>query len=451
MSKGKSITLLTIISVILTVVLTMTFLRFEIGVKDYNSAVGAIELDYDMNGGVYYNLSLNQSDEDQQVSEEQTKQVAKEIGERLEVLGYTTYMVKAVKNTDKDVQDFDIRIEVKKTENSDSDIFAATAYGELKFYGGTTVNPTTRILEDIKVVEDSAYYGATGDGGYALTVKFTEQGKDQLLDLIDGSTYYLKITCGVDSTGEEVVLFNSNESNPFDATPLQNDAREIALYSNLEQSARQMALLFKYAGLDYRYDISNDGAGIPITSAFGEDLALKSMVAIITFIVITLALMIIVYKGLGIMSALSTLIFILAETWLLIGVPGIIVNLGSIIGIIGATIVCVFAMLSLLQKIKDSFENTQKTVKASINKGFREALLPTINMHVVVGIASLLLFIFASGMVKSFAITFGIGVVVSLISSLVFTRMFNALILPLVNNKEKFFKIKRTEIVSEEV
>ena len=451
MSKRKSITLLTIISVILAIVLTMTFLRFEIGVKDYNSAVGAIELDYDMTGGVYYNLSLNQSEEDQQVSEEQTKKVAREIGQRLEVLGYTTYMVKAVKNTDKDVQDFDIRVEIKNTASADSDVFAAIAYGELKFYGGTEVNPTTRILEDVKVVEDASYVGAVGEGTYALSIKFTEEGKNQLLSIIDGSVYFLKITCGVNTDGEEITLFNSSEQEPFDTTMFQNGNREIGLYSSTEQSAKQMAMLFKYGGIDYRYDIANEGKGIQITSAFDEGLALKSMVAIITFVVILLALMIVMYKGLGIMSVLSTLIFILAETWLLIGVPGIIVNLGSIIGIIGATIVCVFAMLSLLQKIKDSFVNTQKTVKASIAKGFNEALLPTINMHVVVGIVSLLLFIFASGLVKSFAITFGIGVVVSLISSLVFTRMFNALIFPLVSNKEKFFNINKSEIVSEEV
>ena len=210
-------------------------------------------------------------------------------------------------------------------------------------------------------------------------------------------------------------------------------------------------MLFKYGGIDYRYDIANEGRGIQITSAFGEDLALKSMVAIITFVVVVLALMLIVYKGLGVMSALSTLIFILAETWLLIGVPGIIVNLGSIIGIISATIVCVFSMIALMQKIKEGFVNTQKTVKASINKGFREALLPTVNMHVVVGLVGLLLFIFASGLVKSFSITFGIGIIVSLISNLVFTRMFNALILPLVKNKERFFRVKRAQQVGEEV
>jgi preprotein translocase subunit SecD len=55
----------------------------------------------------------------------------------------------------------------------------------------------------------------------------------------------------------------------------------------------------------------------------------------------------------------------------------------------------------------------------------------------------LTLFIFAKGFVKAFAITCGIGIVVSLLSCLVFTRMFNSLVLPLVKDKEKFLGFEK--------
>ena len=204
--------------------------------------------------------------------------------------------------------------------------------------------------------------------------------------------------------------------------------------------------MLKYEGITFRYERANDGQGIKINSLFGEDIDLKSMIAIIVIVVIIIALLLIAYRGLGIMSALSFLLFILAETWLLIGVPGIIVNLGSVLGIISATLVCLYALIYLLQKVKDDFAESEKTAKAAIKKGFMDALLPTINMHVVVGVLALLLFIFAKGLVQSFAITFGIGIVVSLISSLVFTRMFNALIFPLPKDKESFLRFKRKAV-----
>jgi preprotein translocase subunit SecD len=62
------------------------------------------------------------------------------------------------------------------------------------------------------------------------------------------------------------------------------------------------------------------------------------------------------------------------------------------------------------------------------------------------------LFAFADGLIKNFAITFGIGAVVSVISVLLFTRMFTTIILPIVNKKEKFIGFKRqAKLVAEEV
>ena len=48
MKKGKAITLLSVVCALLAVLLAMTFVRFSVGVKDYNSIIGAIELGYDM-------------------------------------------------------------------------------------------------------------------------------------------------------------------------------------------------------------------------------------------------------------------------------------------------------------------------------------------------------------------------------------------------------------------
>jgi preprotein translocase subunit SecD len=85
----------------------------------------------------------------------------------------------------------------------------------------------------------------------------------------------------------------------------------------------------------------------------------------------------------------------------------------------------------------------QKTVKASINKGFKEAVKPTIVLNVVAGIVALALLAFTQGLIQSFAITFGIGAVLSIISGLAFTRMFSSLIMPLVKDKEKFIGVAK--------
>ena len=445
MSKGKSITLLTIISVLMAFLLVMTFLRFPIGVKDYNSPIGAVELDYDIAGGVSYTLALNENNEEE-VGEQEVESVVEEIRLRLEALGYNTHMVKALMNTDPYVKDYEIRVEIKDSGSTDEDMKAVTAYGELKFYGGAE-EATTEILEDIVVIEDSQYLGQ-GEEGYILSLVFTQRGVDALLAAIsDSETYYFRISCGLDENNEDIDLFNGT----IDKTFFDKGNRALSMNTSSEAMARRMALQFREGGISYRYDILNDGAGIKIETAYVKNLANKCLAAILTITIIAIALLIVSYRGLGVIASLAFLLFALAMPWLLISIPGVVLNLGSIIGIIVAMLISLYASFNLLQNIKDEYANSEKTVKASVKKGFRDSLVPTINIHVVSGIIALLLFIFAKGMVQGFAITCGIGIVVSAISTLVFTRMFNSVILPIPADKEKFLRFKKVASANEEV
>lgn len=439
MSKGKSITLLTIVSVLMAIIMVMTFVRFPIGIKEYNSALGAIELDYDVQGGVAYTLSLA-SDNEEEVDD--VENVIDTLKQRIEALGYSTYSIKAVKSTDAAVLDHDIRIELKETATVNDDIQAVAAFGEVKFFGGSEDNPTTEILADMEVVDDSEYLGMQAENNHVISIVFNSDAKDALIEAINAveGSYYLKITCGETATGEENVLFKSTiTADVFDGNMLGISG------IGTEEAAQRMALQVRSGGLAYKYEISD---GVSVTSPYGEDVALKCAVAIMSLVLVVMILLIVAYRGLGLIASLATLLFILFETWLMIGVPGIVMSMGGIVGIIAATVLTSVCLVVLSQRVKDEYANSEKTVKAAISKGFRQALLPTINVHVVAGIVAILLLIFTHGVVRNFAVTFGIGVIVSLISTLVFTRMFTSLIMPLVNNKEKFLRFKRAEKVA---
>lgn len=441
MSKGKSITLLSIISVIMAVFLALAFIRFPIGVKDYNSLLGAIKLDYDMAGGVAYTLTIH---EDNEKEVKNVDSVIDSIESRLDALGYTTYVVKPIENANKaeadknnDIKtDKQIRIEIADSAEVDSAISAVVAYGDLKFYGGTSENPTTSIMEDIQFIKDASYYGQT-ENGHILTFELSEEGRTAILnEIADSSAYYLKMTCGVDEHGDEIALINSQ----FDKSILDNNNHVLSLSVSSAESAKQMALLMTEGGIDYRYEISES---VAITSPYGQDIGLKSVIAIVALVVVAIALIVLAYKGLSVMLSLAILAFILIEGWMLIAIPGVVVSMGSVAGIIASIIICILSLVVLAQRVKDEFATTEKTAKASITKGFNKAILPTVNLHVVSGMIVLTLFIFAKGFVKAFAITCGIGIVVSLLSCLVFTRMFNSLVLPLVKDKEKFLGFEK--------
>ncbi|MBE5734195.1 MAG: hypothetical protein E7347_03990 [Clostridiales bacterium] len=442
MSKGKSITLLSIISVIVAFVLVMTFIRFPIGIKNYNSLLGAVELDYDLAGGTAYTLTL--SDDNQKEVGDNIDSVIDTLEYRLKELGYSAFSVKALKSMDEGSVDYDIRIETKTTQSLASDISVVAAYGELEFFGGAEKDSLTEILTDVKVVQSAKYKGEVTTGSYGIDIEFTKEGYDALVKAIgDNESYNLKITLGEKADGTENVLFDN------DVAKLSEwfTKRVMHLYSPEETGARQMALQMNSGGLAYKYDVDN---GVNVSSPYGEDIATKCAVAIITVAVVLMALMVIVYKGFGITVALASLLSILAQGWLLIGVPNIVLNMGGVVGVIMATVVNALAMVILAERVREEFVTTQKTAKAAVNKGFKSALVPVINLCVVSIVFALALFAFTSGVIKGFAITFGIGCAVALISSLVFTRMYNALITPLVKDKEKFLGFKRQANVSVE-
>ena len=433
MGKGKSITLLTIISVLMAFVLVMSFARFPVGeVKNYNSLLGAIELDYDLEGGAAYTLTLAKDNEEEV---DDINSVIKTLEYRLSALGYSVYSVKAVKSNDVEVTDHDIRIEAKYTETLAQDIAVVAAHGEVKFYGGESANPTTEILTDGQVVANAVYAGEYVNGSttsYGVLIQFTDYGYNELVKLIDAaeSSYYLEIKLG------DTVLLSG--SSAITTEFFYN--KSISVTSSSEAGAKQMALQMANGGLAYKYDV--DGGEV-VTSPYGVGVETKCAVAVITLAVVLMVLLMIAYKGMGLVTALSSLLFIMIEGWLLIGVPGIVLSMGGVVGIMAATVLNAISMVILSKRVKEEYVGTQKTVKAAISKGFKQALIPTISINVIAGIFALLLFAFTSGIVKCFAITFGIGAAVSILCSLVFTRMFYVLITPLAKDKEKFFGFKR--------
>ncbi len=436
MSRKKSITLLSIIGTLVAILIVLTFVAFPVGaVKNYNSALGAIELDYDIEGGMAYTLELS-DDNEEEVTD--INQVVKTFEYRLSSLGYSVYSVKAIKSTDPAVLDYDIRIETKNTDSISSDISAVMAYGEVAFYGGTSANPTEQIMEDIKVIKSAKYEGVYGDSDgvvYQMSIAFTDEAYEFMKDAIttaegESNSYYLEVKLG------ETVLISG--SSAITTGSFVN--RSLYMSMGDEASVKQMVLQVSSGGLKYEYEIASTEK---ISSPYGENVGAKCAIGIGVLLVILLVALVLIYKGFGIVSAISTLLFMLIEIWMLIAVPGIVLSLGGVLGIAVALLISVYSMIVTASRIKEEYSHSEKTVKAAINKGFKQSLIPVLGINLVAGFVAIVLLAFTTGTVNCFAITLGIGAVISAIASLVFTRLFTALILPLIDNKENFLDMKK--------
>lgn len=440
MKKGKSITLLSIICLVMAFLIAMTFVRFSVGVKEYNGVIGAIEQDYDIAGGTAYTLTLAK-DNIEEIDD--IDEVLKTLRKRMDALGYQTYSVKAAKSTDEAVKDYEIRIEAKASTNKygepdtsslASDVAVVAAYGELKFYGGSSSNPTDEILTDGAVIKNAKYTGpATGTDTtyYQVTVEFTDYAFKEIMDKINAGTFYFKMTLG------DTTLMSGTDA--LSDTYFQN--KSLGIYVGSEAGAKQAALQISSGGLAYKYEVSD---GVTVSAPYGEKTAFICAVAIAAVAILVIVAFFVIGKGYGLVAGLTLVLFLIVETLMLIAVPGVRLSLGGVFGIILSTVLAADGLMITYRRIVEEYKSG-KMVKTAVKNGFRRSVMPILGGSVACGVVALLLFFLASGTLRGFAVTFGIGAVVSFISNMLFARMFASLILPLSNYGEKFLNLKRED------
>jgi preprotein translocase subunit SecD len=143
----------------------------------------------------------------------------------------------------------------------------------------------------------------------------------------------------------------------------------------------------------------------------------------IGFVLIVL-FMLVYYRTSGLIAnvVLTTNVFFLlafmaglGATLSLPGIAGIILTMG----------LAVDSSVIIYERIRDEIRSG-KTTKAAIESGYARASIPIIDSNITNMIAAGVLYYFGSGPIKGFAITLGVGILISLFTSLVVGRiMFN--------------------------
>jgi preprotein translocase subunit SecD len=117
-------------------------------------------------------------------------------------------------------------------------------------------------------------------------------------------------------------------------------------------------------------------------------------------------------------AMLLNLLFLLAvlaglhATLTLPGIAGIILTMGM----------SVDSNVLIFERIREEMK-TGKTIRSSIDAGYKKALLTIIDSHVTTLITGAVLFQFGTGPIKGFAVTLCLGVILSLFTAVVVTRL----------------------------
>lgn len=173
------------------------------------------------------------------------------------------------------------------------------------------------------------------------------------------------------------------------------------------------------------------GGALPVdlvevqTKAIGATLGINSLYTSVKAGLIGLLLVLLFMLGYyrlpGVVASIALMLYIVIVLYSLIlmhatltlpGVAGMVLSIGM----------AVDANVIIFERIKEEIRNG-KTLRASVDSGFAKALRTIVDANVTTFIAAIVLYYFGLGPIKGFAVTLMIGIVASMFTAVVVTKM----------------------------
>ncbi len=184
------------------------------------------------------------------------------------------------------------------------------------------------------------------------------------------------------------------------------------------QSAQDLALLLRAGALPAPLTILEERSVGP---GLGADSIAAGKIASIIGMILVVVFMVVVYGRFGLMADVA-LIFnvilitaglsVLQATLTLPGIAGIVLTIGM----------AVDANVLVFERIREE-TRAGRTPISSIDAGYSRAIKTIIDANVTTLIAAVLLYQFGSGPVRGFAVTLAIGIVTSMFTAIMLTRL----------------------------
>jgi preprotein translocase subunit SecD len=184
------------------------------------------------------------------------------------------------------------------------------------------------------------------------------------------------------------------------------------------QEAQKLAIVLRSGSLPAPLSIISENVVGP---TLGIDSINKGKMAGLIGIMAIMLLMAFYYKISGVIAdigMLANLLYLvgamaaLGATFTMPGIAGIILTMGM----------SVDSNVLIFERIREELR-AGKTVRAAIDAGYNRALLTIIDSHVTTLITSVFLFQFGTGPIRGFAVTLSLGILISLFTALVITRV----------------------------
>ncbi len=206
-----------------------------------------------------------------------------------------------------------------------------------------------------------------------------------------------EVQCDVGITGGRTII----TGGPFD-----------------EDEARNLGLLIQAGALPVPVEVVEQRTVGP---TLGEAAIASSTEAVLIGALLTILFLLLYYRLLGALAAIALLSYGMIAFAVLLALQATL-TLPGIAGFVLAVGMAVDANILVFERMKEEHA-TGLTFRSASQRGFSHAISAIVDSNVTTLLAAALLFFFAAGPVRGFGVTLSVGVVVSMFSALVVTRV----------------------------
>ncbi|NMB27156.1 MAG: protein translocase subunit SecD [Tissierellia bacterium] len=386
----------------------------EVGKVKIEKAEDSIDLGLDLAGGVYVILEA-QTDLQGAELQKAMDQTIMVINKRVDGLGVAEPNI--VKESNKR-----IRIELAGIENPQEaiDIIGKTA--QLQFIdpeGNEVING-----KNVKASEARFQKTEVGDKP-VVTLEFDKEGAKKFAQ----STKELAGKINNEEKIIYIVLDGEVISAPIVDEPITDGKGVIRGEFTIEE-ANSLANLIRAGALPVEMKALQSRV---IGPTLGLEALQKSIKAGIIAILIIFLFMLFYYRIPGIVANIGLAIYILIVVYSM-KFLGVKLTLPGIAGLILSIGMAVDANVLIFERIKEEIRNG-KSIRASIEHGFKRALTSVLDSNITTLIAGFVLYYFGIGPIKGFGVTLILGIIASMITAVFITKYLLKLTVDMTNTK----------------
>ena len=430
MSKVKAI----IISVILAVVIIgLALLIFPLNGQD-SFAIGksnydfywiskSIKLGLDLEGGMYVVYSMDLDDIDADERDAAVSGTISNLEALLSSKGYTEATVTRQDNNK-------LRVEVPSVEDTESLMALLGEPAELEFRD----EEGNVLIEGGKHLEDAS--AVLYDASYAISLKFNSEGTEAFATATSNN---VGKTIAIYINGEEVMAPTVNAAI--------TDGNAVITVNYTQQQASDMAIKLKAGTFAVKLTPEQNST---ISATLGQNALSISLMAGAIGLGIIILIMFLIYRGMGIVSCASLIIYTVITFYALALVPWVQLTLPSIAGVILSIGMAVDANVIIFERIKEERLYGGKSIRTSVDNGFKKASAAIIDGNVTTILGAIVMIIFGASSIVGFGVTLLIGIVISMFNALVVSRLLFNICLAFNEESDAFYGLRSKKLDLEE-